>query len=277
MPSSPDTSWRLIIDGPGNAAWNMSVDEALAVSARKKGRPPVLRLYDWAGPALTLGYFQKYNEEVDRGFCEKCALDVVRRLTGGRAVVHDPEEVTYSFSAPFSPHFEGQDLQQTYRNLSKAFIHGLNRLGMNAVMSTAKRPGQRPGRNPVCFQSLSFAEAAVDGRKIIGSAQKRWSNGFLQQGSIPLELNYEMLFAALRFQTEESRERSRQRACRKMAGLREFVSDLKKDDVVDAIRAGFESTFGIHFASSALTEQERSLARTLMTTRYEAPEWNGKR
>jgi len=281
----PDEARLWALEIAAVAAWkaghNREADEwfneALAFSVRKDGSPPVLRLYSWSVTSVTLGYFQKYHEEVDQPFCKENKLDVVRRLTGGRAIVHGPEEITYSFSASFTPHFAGKDLHQTYRQLSEAFVRSLNRLGISATISSAKKPGQRPGHNPVCFQSLSFAEAAVEGRKIIGSAQKRWSQGFLQQGSIPLEFDHETLFSALRFRSSQARERLRQTASGKMAGLREFIPELKSNDLVQAIREGFEDEFAIRFVSSSLTRNEERQALDLITKRYGNDEWNRKR
>ena len=270
--------WRLIIDGPASAARHMAVDEAISISVRKKLSPPTLRLYSWNGPAVTIGYFQKIQREVNLEYCRQNHIDVVRRMTGGRAVVHGREELTYNFSAPFLTPFSGLNLHETYRLISNAFITGLRRIGIDAAMSSARRTGTGIGKNPVCFQSLSFAEATVDGRKIIGSAQKRWPDGLMQQGSIPLVLNHDLLYSTLSFGSDAAKKRAMAAADMKMVGLRDLVSGLSISDLVVAIRHGFEITFGISFSEEeGLSPVEQQDASVLEIERYEAEAWNWKR
>ncbi len=273
-------NWRLIIDGRAGPARNMAVDEAVSISVRKKLSPPSLRLYTWSGPAVTIGYFQQIKREVNVERCRQNNIDVVRRITGGRAVVHGRQELTYSFSSPFQSPFSSLNLHETYKLLSKAFIAGFNRLGIAAEISSVRssgRPGINAGRNPVCFQSLSFAEAAVDGRKIIGSAQKRWSSGLMQQGSIPLELNHDHIYSLLSFRSETARKRAMAAAGEKMAGLRDFVPGLSSDELAAAVQYGFKSTFGVNFRKERLSLEEERIAGALEVKRYGSETWNLKR
>ena len=90
-------TWRLINSGTGSASYNMALDEAIAISVRKGGSPPTLRLYSWDMPSVTLGCFQKIRD-IDIEYCRDASIPVVRRPTGGRAILHN-KELTYSFSA----------------------------------------------------------------------------------------------------------------------------------------------------------------------------------
>jgi len=269
--------WRFIVDGPADAAWNMAVDEALAASAAAGDALPALRIYRWRRPAVTIGYFQSWQEEVDHGYCRRHGLDVVRRITGGRAIVHDPDEITYSVTAPLEGPFRGASLHEIYTRLSEALVRGLRLLGIPAEFTGGRRRAAGRGRTPVCFQSLSFAEASVQGRKVIGSAQKRWSRRFLQQGSIPLTIRTGTTFSALSFPTEALRERALRAAPRKMAGLREFRPGIGPDEIVEALRRGFAESFGVRMLDDGPTGTERDRARELVRTRYGAAAWNMRR
>ncbi len=276
-------NWRLIIDGPLGASRNMAVDEAISIFVRKKISPPTLRLYSWPSPAITIGYFQQIQREVNLERCKQNNIDVVRRITGGRAVIHGLEELTYSFSTPFLSPFSGSNLYETYKLLSNAFITGFRRLGIAAEILSVRSPStlqqstMSTGKNPACFQSLSFAEAVVDGRKIIGSAQKRWTSGLMQQGSIPLELNYNHIYSLLSFRSKETRKLAMDAAREKMAGLRDFVPKLSPDDLIAAIKYGFKTTFGVDFKKEELSLEEERTADILDVKRYVNKTWNLKR
>lgn len=269
--------WRLIIDHRGGPAINMAVDEAISLSTKKDNAPPTLRIYFWSRPAVTIGYFQKIREEVDLRYCLERGIDVVRRLTGGRAIVHDLEELTYSFSAPFEDPFKNRNLHDTYLAISEAFVTGFRDLAIDVEMCSARSTSSRPGRSPVCFQSLGLAEASVNGRKVIGSAQKRWTKGFLQQGSIPLDLNFDLLYRALSFPSDALRKRAREAANKKMAGLRSFAPELSMEELTDAIRRGFERRFNVILETEKISSEEQNTVSELLERRYGNESWNNKR
>jgi len=270
-------TWRLIIDGAAGAARNMAVDEAISAAVREGKAPPTLRLYGWERPALTLGYFQRIGQAVDLQYCAAESIDVVRRRTGGRAILHVPEELTYSFSSPFTPPFDATDLHETYSILSGAFLAAFRSLGIDASLAPGRRRRERPARNPVCFQALSFSEAAVAGRKVIGSAQKRWPDGLMQQGSIPLAIDHSRLYRALRFEREEQRQEALGQAGKSMAGLREFRPELTREMLISAIRSGFEESFKVLLDEQTLSRDEDSAAGELLTDRYGSEQWNHRR
>ena len=178
-----DTEWRLIDSGPCDAFYNMALDEAIATGVRRGSAPTTLRLYGWDRPALTLGCFQKASD-INIEYCQSKDIPVVRRPTGGRAILHG-DELTYSFSAntdrgPFS-----DGLLDSYRRIGIAFSIAFRKIGVKAEPKKEREKGRVLSRSPLCFQSSSFGEILADNKKLVGSAQKRWNDGLLQQGSIP--------------------------------------------------------------------------------------------
>jgi len=189
--------WRLIVHEASHGAWNMGVDEALLASAVRTGRP-ALRFYRWQGPWLSLGYGQIF----DRGRIEACGragVGVVRRVTGGRAVLHG-SDLTYALAAR-----EGQlpaDLMASYDLVAGVLVGALQALGVEALASPFPRRREafqqgfqidptgtvsRPQRGEFdCFARAAGREICVGGRKLAGSAQRRAKGGILQHGSIRL-------------------------------------------------------------------------------------------
>ncbi|HEB01824.1 MAG TPA: lipoate--protein ligase family protein, partial [Nitrospirae bacterium] len=177
---------------PASAAFNMALDEALLDSACKGESPPTLRLYGWSEPAVSIGRHQRASD-VDLAFCRERSIPVVRRPTGGRAILHGLE-LTYSFSAHLPLPGFGRSVLDSYGTLSRAFMHAFRSLGLAALNGSRRKKGPGPdGANPLCFASASYGEISIGGKKIIGSAQRRCPYGFLQQGSIPLALDRETM------------------------------------------------------------------------------------
>lgn len=165
-------TWRLIKSKPLIGAMNMALDEAILEFVGKKNSPPTLRLYAWEPPCLSLGYAQPYAD-VDEQALKSLKWDVVRRPTGGRAILHT-DEITYAIIAhQDEPEMEGGILE-SYRRLSKGLLQALAILNIHA---TADKEYQIPPgiqkNGPVCFEVPSNYEITVDGKKLIGSAQAR--------------------------------------------------------------------------------------------------------
>ena len=181
------TTWyKLIEDKPREGPLNMAVDQFLLdLADAGKLNCPVLRTYSWQQPTLSLGYHQKWQANVDLEALERHQVGLVRRWTGGRAVLHD-NEITYSVVAPASPPF-GTKVTHNYLLIGRALkrFTDLGRVsGELALEETLERP--RGMRNVPCFASVSTSEIETGGRKMIGSAQKCGKVGFLQHGSIPI-------------------------------------------------------------------------------------------
>ncbi|HXX58497.1 MAG TPA: lipoate--protein ligase family protein, partial [Thermodesulfovibrionales bacterium] len=177
------SKWRFIDTGPCDGPLNMAIDEAVAESVRQGKAPPTLRVYAWTRPSVSIGCFQKIAS-VNLSYCAERDISVVRRVTGGRAILHN-DELTYGFSAPTVSGPFSKGLRDSYEKISHAFCRALSILGLSPETGTAREPCHRDGKNPLCFDSLSFAEITLESKKAVGSAQKRWRDGLLQQGSIP--------------------------------------------------------------------------------------------
>lgn len=174
--------WRLLEHGPGPAAWNLAVDEALLVSHVEAGGPPTLRFYQWATPTLSLGAGQQWPVSPYDALCEELGITVVRRPTGGRAVLHGGD-LTYSLVAGLREGFPAS-VSAVYRRLSQGLQAGLGILGISAD------PCPTPGRvrSPfACFAVTRQGDLTWRGRKFLGSAQVWRGRSFLQHGSIVLE------------------------------------------------------------------------------------------
>ena len=114
-------SWRLIIEGKNSASYNMAADDYLLKLAEKGESSPIIRIYGWDVPSITIGYHQKLERAVD--LSKLADTPVVRRITGGRALYHDNEELTYAVSGNFMAYSDlGEDLHQSYHLISKAIV-----------------------------------------------------------------------------------------------------------------------------------------------------------
>src|SRR5256885_6128451 len=156
-PSSGSTSdgWRLLLDKPASGAWNMAVDEVLLDAVAAGEAPPTIRFYEWAPPCLSLGYFQPFDV-VDVDGCRALGVEVVRRPTGGRAILHD-RELTYSVALPASVLGHEGGVLPSYYRLSLALQDGLRRLGVAASLAP-ESAGSSPPHGPGCFGRPSAHE-----------------------------------------------------------------------------------------------------------------------
>ena len=173
----------------------MSVDEDLLARAQAGDKTPVLRFYTWAPPAVSLGRFQKIETAVNADACKSLGFDIVRRVTGGRAVLHH-RELTYSIVARTDNPLFPPTVHGAYKVIAAGLLAGLRNLGIDAEM--VSRGGRhaalvnKNSKDPACFSSPSWYEIVVDGKKIVGSAQRRLSSAFLQHGSILTDYDPEL-------------------------------------------------------------------------------------
>lgn len=250
--------WRFLSDPPMSAAMNMAIDEAIACSFHET-KIPTLRLYTWASPALSIGSFQMMSADWSSSLQDN-KIPIVRRITGGRALLHD-QEITYSIVADTNhPLFLG-GIKKTYYAVAAGLLTGLSRLGVSAeiFVPRKKTPAEQ---NPFCMTSLSWYEIAVSGKKLIGSAQKRWVSHFLQHGSLPLTPS----------PYEEKLD------CKIPLHLCNILPSLPScSEIKNALRLGFETTFAIQLDEQPLTPKERSMADQLMIEKYGNQDWNDKR
>ncbi len=257
---------RIITHEANDAFFNMAVDEAISEAVRQELSPPTLRLYRWSRPSLSIGHFQKISE-VNIDYCNKMDYPVVRRLTGGRAILHDTE-LTYSFSARTgSPPFSSS-LHENYSVISNAILLGLKGCGINADISFERKrnSGQR---NPACFKAVSYGEITINGKKVVGSAQKRYSNGFMQHGSILLDFDAEKLCNVLVHGDKIAFEN--------ISSINDHAEGISINDLGLSIKKGFTDSLGIKLISDNPTKFELDLAKEIEMNKYSTRDWNFSR
>jgi lipoate-protein ligase A len=256
-------TWHLIVEtAPLPGPWNMAVDERLYRLAEQEPRT-FLRFYQWERPTASLGYSQEADRVVDRAFCAANGIDIVRRMTGGKLVLHH-REVTYSVASSDAGVFT-ETLRESYRLISQALLRGLGLLGIAARLAEISPQAYVRGTMP-CFAFAARDEIEAGGRKIVGSAQKRTGNVFLQHGSIPLEKD-EALLAAVARPGEPSENPG-------MTSISEALGrSVDFDAAVGPLIQGFAEHFGVGFEHYALTPADAEAVRALQVSRYGSDDW----
>jgi len=270
--------WRVIIDETRDGYQNMALDEAIMTAHRSGEVPPTLRFYRWQPPALSLGYFQNLKEEVDLSACRDKGVDVVRRLTGGRAILHD-DELTYSLTVNESLDILADSVVESYHQISRALVAGLKRLDIPVELKAREKDKKAPrGRSSACFDAPSWYEVVVDGKKLIGSAQTRKKGTILQHGSLPFSSDSDMIFSLFSFDSEREREKMRRYYSLKSTTLEESAEEkITWQELTEALSRGIAEVFSVELEMDGLTPREKELAGRLRKEKYSSEEWNAKR
>lgn len=278
-------TWRFVYSGLRSPAENMAIDEAI-LTAHSEGKVlPTVRFYRWEPAALSIGYFQKAEEEVDFAALEQHGIGFVRRPTGGRAVLHD-QELTYSMIV--SENYPGmpKGITDAYRVLSEGLLYGFRNLGLQARMvnlsSDEEKLKYSAAGSAACFDSPSWYELVVEGRKVAGSAQTRQKGAILQHGSVLLELDIDLLFTLLQFPSERVRHRLREVFSQKAVAINDIRRDLNLTpvslpEVEKAFRLGIAEGMGIRLVEQPLTAYEEQWVARLAEEKYGSPQWNLRR
>lgn len=265
--------WRLIVTPPRSGAYNMALDHAILEEVSAGNAPPTLRLYAWDPPCLSLGQAQP-AADVDMARLQARGWDVVRRPTGGRAILHT-DEITYSVALPADHPLVAGDIVTSYRRLSTALLRALQQLGLGAQAD--KRADRLPERakGPVCFEVPSDYEITANGCKLIGSAQMRRANGVLQHGSLPLTGDITRICDTLAFPDEAVREKARVRVRQRATTLEAVLGRaVTWDEAADALKTAFASTFALHIGPpEPPTSAEAARAEALRREIYAAETW----
>ncbi|MGD9343607.1 MAG: lipoate--protein ligase family protein [Desulfuromonadales bacterium] len=263
--------WRLLKSGFQTGAMNMALDEALLSAVAKGASPPVLRFYRWRPATVTLGYAQSVARDIDLEVCQQAGLDVVRRSTGGRAVLHD-NEVTYAVIAPSVSGLFGHSVLDSYRVISEVLQKALQQLGLPAKLVAGRpRGGQQHATKAVCFSAPSQYELVIGGRKVAGSAQKRHGQAFLQHGSIPLEMDLPLLGKVLKAERNAETAGSLD----KVGWLNQWAGQpLTVAEVEACIVEEFSKAVGSPLQNSTLTADELDQAERLRCEKYAHADWN---
>lgn len=245
----PRVPWRVLRSGPGAPAWNMALDEAL-LETFADDDAPLLRLYRWRPAALSLGRFQPARElEPPPGAV------LVRRITGGAAIHHREDEVTYSVVAPYRA-FADASPRAAYAAVHAVIARALVDLGV--PLAPRASAGQRSA-HPAgwCYSQPTDYDLVVGERKLVGSAQRRRGRVFLQHGSLP---------------------RSPDPRAVGSTSLAELVeSPPSVEAIEDAIIAALESTLASRLVHDAMRETHRAAAQRIERARYGNPAWSFER
>ncbi|GAB4418855.1 MAG: lipoate--protein ligase family protein [Anaerolineales bacterium] len=265
------TTWRLLITPPARGAWNMAADEAVLEHIGRGVSPPTLRLYAWAPACLSLGHAQPFSD-VDTERLHARGWEVVRRLTGGRAILHT-DELTYSVIAPADePRVTGSILE-SYNRLAQALMRAVHDLGLPVEMKEGKADSTGT-TNPVCFEVPSTYEITVHGKKLIGSAQARRKDGVLQHGSLPLHGDLTRIVQTLVFTDEAARERAAQRLLERAATVESVLGRVVAwETAAQAFIRAFEAELKIQFEEGEMSPTEISRTNELVREKYDYPGW----
>ena len=265
------TSWRLLLTPPARGAWNMAVDESILVHIGRGESSPTLRLYAWEPACLSLGYAQPITD-VDSARLKARGWEVVRRATGGRAILHT-DELTYSVIAPGDePRVSGTVLE-SYNRLAQALSLAVKNLGIPVVMKEGTN-GNSTDLNPICFEVPSTYEITTNGKKLIGSAQARKKEGVLQHGSLPLTGDLARICHALVFENEAVRGAAIERLLARATTVESALGrTVDWDTAAQAFVHAFEAQLAITFKRGELSDSESSMAERLVHEKYNHPSW----
>jgi lipoate-protein ligase A len=250
--------FRLLRTGAGTAAFNMGLDEAVLESVASGSAEPTLRFYSWTPPAVTIGYFQGMEEEIDIAACARNGIDAVRRLTGGGAVLHQ-HEITYSVILPESHPLADPVILRSYERLCAGIVAGLARLGVAAEFAPIN-------------------DIAASGRKVSGNAQTRKLGCILQHGTVLLDLDVGLMFDILKVPAEKMRGKLVADVKARVVGLAGLLGrPVGFAEAEEALRMGFASALDLDLVPAAPTAAELERARDLAVTRFSSREWNFRR
>jgi len=250
--------WRLLLTGANTAARNMAIDRAVLVANSNGKVPPTVRFYSWKPSAISIGYFQSLEDEVDLTTCRDLGVDYVRRITGGGAVYHE-NELTYSIVIPESHKEISKNIMESYGRICGAVMNGLSNLGIESI-----------------YKPIN--DIIASGKKISGNAQTRKMKTVLQHGTILTDVDVEKMFSILKVPNEKIKDKL-------IADVKERVTSIKHikgeeiafDKVAKAMKKGFEEEFKVKLVKGILTDEEVELTNKFERECFGAKDWNHKR
>lgn len=264
--------WRLIHTPPAAGAWNMAVDESILEHIHREESKPTLRLYAWDPPCLSLGHAQPFKD-VDVERLRARGWDVVRRMTGGRAILH-ADELTYSVSGPAEDPTLAGGVLESYNRISKALLYAARMLSLPVEVKEYTDAPAGQNVNPVCFEAPSTYEITVNGKKLIGSAQARRKEGVLQHGSLPLAGDLGRICDALVFENESARQNTRDRLLARATTVESVLGvGISWERAAQSLVGGFEAELGIRFEVGELSKSEIQRAGELVKEKYGRASW----
>ena len=255
-------TWRLIVDAhPRTGAWNMALDEAVMDAVAAEAVPPTLRFYQWEPPCLSLGKRQPLDG-VELARCRDDGVDVVRRATGGWAILHT-DELTYSVAVSPQDERAAGAILDAYRKLSAGLVDGLRRLGAPAEMNPVNPYGVH-NASAACFEVPSAYEITVGSQKLMGSAQARPAGRVLQHGSLPLRGDIARVADYLRHDSDDAREHLRAHLRERATTLGDVLGrPVSFAEAAEALRFGFAAALNLDLAPGDVTPDELAAAERI--------------
>jgi lipoate-protein ligase A len=252
-------TWRLLISPADYGTRNLATDQAISEQVRDGASLPTLRFYSWKAPTLSLGYAQPISL-VDTGLARRLKIEIVRRSTGGQAILHD-DELTYSIALPRTHAFAKKGIMASYQLFNNAFARGLNQLGI-PVTQGSYTPAAESRQAVVCFGAPSTHELATENNKVLGSAQTRVGGVMLQHGSFPLSHN-----STLHDLLRQPRPSSWQ-------GLRDLLAPTPTlGALIQVFTAALADELNMSPHPDQLTDAETEIRDSLVRKRYECASW----
>lgn len=243
---------RVLRTGYNNAFLNMGVDEALMLSHNGKKEEITLRVYEWKPSAVSIGYFQSLNEEVDVEKCGQENVDIVRRLTGGGAVYHD-KEVTYSFVC--NEKLLNKNIIDSYKQICSGITNGLKLMGINSF-----------------FHPINDIIAGT--KKISGNAQTRKNGRILQHGTVLMQVDVNKMFSLLKVSNEKIKYAMIETVKERVTSVGQLLDrTVSNEEVENALINGFKETFKGELIESQLTQEEMTLAEERAEQRFKSKKW----
>ena len=256
-------SWRLLVSPADSGARNLATDQAVAEHVRDGASPPTLRFYTWRPAALSLGYGQPLAV-VDADLASRSGIDLVRRPTGGQAILHS-DELTYAVMLPRTHALAVGGVLRSYERLSAGFERGFAALGLDAQQG-AWQPDASDAEGLLCFASPSTHELSAQGVKLMGSAQTRLGGALLQHGSIPFAHD-PRIYDVLRLPRPNE-----------LQGLRELLPPGPTvGALIEVLATGFAEALRVALTPDQLTDLERKRRDELVRDRYGSDAWLARR
>lgn len=236
---------RLLETGFNSGAWNMALDEVLLLKNHVEGGIPILRLYGWKPTCVSIGYFQSLEEEVDIEKCSTNGVDIVRRITGGGAVLHE-SELTYTFITDTYP----ANIMESYNLICEPVVMCLNNLGLSA-------------------KYVPLNDIIVDNKKVSGNAQTRKNNTLLQHGTILLDVNVDKMFSILKVPSEKIRDKMINDAKERVMGVNRSFGEVAHN-----LKQSFAEKFESQLIQNSLSREELEDTAQLAIEKYSSSRWN---
>lgn len=260
-------TWLFINDGDHTPAYNMAMDEALLTWHSEGKIPPIIRFYGWKPGGVSVGYFQRTRNKIDLEKISEKGFQIVRRPTGGKAVLHH-NELTYSVIVSESHPKMPPSVREAYKVISEGLLKGFEKLGINADFAIPDRK-LNPHGTANCFEESSWYEIEVEGKKAVGSAQTRQKGVILQHGSIPVWVNTEDILDLFVYPNEKVKARAKERFAEKAISISEIIGrDVTMNELQTAFYQAFQETLGITFQRFNLDEEQQRFVEELAKEKY---------